>query len=298
MKKTHYFLQGLFFLIFAQLLVGISIVFSKELVALIPIFDLLAVRFILAAIMLMPLHWAGFAKRLPLKAYFSQLKTRDYGFLLAQALSAGVLFNCLMLLGLHYTDANVAGIITSALPTIIALMSWLFLGEKIAGKELLAIFFATLGLLIIALDKFNSSLGSNSFLGDFIVLLALIPEATYYVLCKIHPNRLPIFLVAAAVNLINGLVILPFVPFQGHFPSLSLKSWLMLFIFSLNSGLFYVFWYLGSRRVAGSLASLATAVMPVSTVIFAWLFLHERLSAWESLGMVCVLVSIFICARR
>src|SRR5262245_54281386 len=135
--KNQRFYQGIFFLILAQIMVGFNLVFSKFLVASFPLLLMLVLRFGLAALILFPLHWLSGAGKRSLRSYFAELNKKDWIFIFAQALTAGILFNSLMLLGLSYTDANIAGIITAALPAIIALMSWLFLNEKISTKTIL-----------------------------------------------------------------------------------------------------------------------------------------------------------------
>ena len=297
--KKNYFIQGIVLLILAQTMVGINIVTSKLLLSSIPILFLLAIRFALATVILLPLHWLTPARKITVKKHFSSIQQKDWIFIFAQALSAGILFNCLMLLGLNYTDANVAGIITSALPAIIAIMSWLILGETISAKKSLCVGFATLGLIVIAYDKLRGIGATHSLLGDSIVLLSLLPEAAYYVLCKLHSNRLPVFLTSALLNGINALLLLPAM-FFFHWDTLSVDSisWLILFVLGLSSGLFYVFWFIGSQWVDGILASLSTAVMPVATVIIAWILLGEHLTELQSAGMGLVILSIAIYAKR
>lgn len=300
-KKSNAFFQGVVFLILAQTMVGINIVSSKYLLSSAPILFLLMIRFALASLILLPLHWLTPAKKQSIYYHFSQLKRNDWLFILAQALSAGVLFNFFMLLGLHYTDANVAGIITSALPAMIAVMSWIILGEKISGKKSLCVFFATAGLIIIACDKWHGLGDTHSFSGDAIVFFSLFPEAAYYVLCKLHPNRLPVFLISSLLNAINAIILAFISVFSiTHWNNLHInfENGLILFILGLSSGLFYVFWFFGSQRVDGIMASLSTAVMPVITVIFAWLFLGELLTLWQLAGMGLVIFSIAIYAMR
>lgn len=250
--------------------------------------------------MLLFLHWfTPSAGKNSLKNYFSELKNRDWLFILAQSLSAGVLFNGLMLGGLNSTDANVAGIITSALPAIIALLSWIFLREKISTEKALCILFATIGLMIIAYDKLKGVSQSHSFLGDGIVLLALLPEASYYVLCKLYVNRLPVFLTSALMNGINATLLLPVLFFVQWSPEqLSSITWIVLLIIGLSSGLFYVFWFVAVRHVDGVMASLSTAIMPIATVVLAWLILNEDLTLLQLSGMSLVLFSIFLYARK
>lgn len=296
--KKNYFIQGLVFLILAQTMVGLNIVISKRLLSSIPVFILLEIRFLLATLILLPLHWTNpVSRKTPLKTYFSELRRRDWFFIFAQALSAGVLFNVLMLTGLNYTDANVAGIITSALPALIAILSWFILHEKISTQKALCIVFVTMGLLIIAYNKLNGLNASHSFLGDGIVLLALLPEASYYVLCKRYTNRLPLFLTSALLNGINAFLLLPvlfLVPWE--LANMNMLTWITLLIISLSSGLFYVFWLIGAQHVDGVMASLSTAIMPIATVILAWIILGEELTSLELSGMGLVLFSIILYA--
>jgi drug/metabolite transporter (DMT)-like permease len=298
--KKNYFLQGILFLALAQTMVGVNIVTSKLLLDTFPVLILLEIRFLLATVVLLPLHWTNPAYRQQsIKTYFSKLQRRDWFFILGQALSAGVLFNILMLTGLHYTDANVAGIITSALPAIIAILSWLILREKISAEKALCIFFATLGLIIIGYAKLYSIGQSHSFWGDSIVLVALLPEAIYYVLCKVYSNRLPIFLTSALLNGINAAILLPVLFFIPWEPThITLATWAILFVIGLSSGLFYVFWFVGAKHVDGIMASLSTAIMPIATVLLAWIVLGEGLTLLELAGMGLVLFSIVLYAKR
>lgn len=298
--KKNYFVQGVIFLILAQTMVGVNIVTSKLLLSSIPVLVLLEIRFVLASLILLPLHWImPSARKTSLQTHFSELRHRDWFFIIAQALSAGVLFNSLMLAGLNYTDANVAGIITSALPAIIAILSWFILHEKISAKKALCVIFATLGLIIIAYDRLNGVSGAHSFFGDSLVLLALLPEASYYVLCKLYTNRLPLFLTSALLNGINALLLLP-VLFLVHWEpeTIHITTWLILLVIGLSSGLFYVFWLIGVQHVDGIMASLSTAIMPIATVILAWIILGEGLTSLELAGMALVLFSIILYAKR
>ncbi|MFA6302666.1 MAG: DMT family transporter [Legionella sp.] len=287
--------KGMFFLIMAQVLVAISIVSAKYLLASLPVLVVLTIRFSLAAIILLPLHWLSPAKHQSVYQHLSALSRKDWLFMLAQALSAGILFNALMLMGLHYTDANIAGIITSALPALIAVMSWLILKEGISRKTFACIILATLGLLVISLTKMQGAETNNSFFGDLLVLLSLFPEAAYYIFTKLHTNKLPIFLVASLINGINAFIlIITALIVQPDFSNINHYHWLVLIFLGLTAGLFYVFWFFGAKQVEGVKASLATAVMPVATVIFAWALLNEQLSGIELVGMALVIASILI----
>lgn len=284
----------------AQVMVGINIVGSKFLLAHFSAVFLLCIRFVIATLFLSAIHFLETKiNRNKTRPTLTSLTKKDWGFIIAQALCAGVLFNFLLLLGLHHTNASVAGIITSALPAIIALFSIIFLRERLTIFSMLCIFFAVLGLIVINARSFHAADSSN-LLGDFIILLSLLPEAGYYVLSKIHTNRLPIFLVAALMNGINLPVLLFVAPFTPHFFStaFTLESILILGTVGMASALFYVFWYLGCHRIAGSTAGLFTAAMPIATLFIAWLFLGEAITLLQLFGMLLVIASISFNAMR
>jgi len=286
------------FLVLAQTMVGINIVSTKFLVETTPIFYLLAIRFLFATILLLPLHWILDSDKRPLKYHVSVMSKRDWLIIAAQALCAGVLFNIFMIMGLRFTDAHVAGIITSALPAIIAIMSWVILKEQFTSKKTLCVTFATIGLIIISLNNFVGAEIRHSYIGDFIILLALLPEATYYVLTKLKFIRLPIFLMSTVMNGINMLILIPIMFLTVDLSTaMPLYNWLIIIIIGLTTGLFYVFWFLGSEQVDATMGSLSTAVMPLATVTIAWLFLGENITALQLVGMMLVIGSIVIYAR-
>ncbi len=296
MKKN--FWEGMFFVILAQIMVGVNIVFSKYVLTTIPVLLILTLRFSLASILLLGLHYLSPARKVSILFYCSQLKRKDWFFILGQALTAGIFFNGLMLWGLHYTDANAAGIITSALPAIIALMSWLILREKISGQKIVCIGLATLGLIVIAADKLHGAQSMHSFRGDFIIIVSLFPEAAYYILSKIYFNALPVFLISSLLNGINALFLVAMSLGYWGETVISTFAWFILTILGLSSGLFYVFWYFGCQKVDGLTASLSTAVMPLVTIILAWVVLGEQLSLIQMGGMAMVILSIVANARR
>jgi drug/metabolite transporter (DMT)-like permease len=290
--KKKYSTQGLLLVFLAQIMVAINIVTSKSLIISIPLLTLLSIRFTLAAFLLLPMHWLSPANQYSFRYHFSQLNKKDVLFIIAQSLTAGVLFNLLMLFGLHYTDANAAGVITSILPVVIALMSWLFLGERIPIKKFFCIGLVSVGLSIIAYSQFKNN-ETHSFLGDVIILLSLLPEALYYIFSKLYTVRLPVFLLSALLNGINALLLLCFIPLYTTTSLIWQRHMLiLLLILGLSSGLFYVFWYFGCKNVEGMVASLSTALMPIVTVLLAWLFLGEGLTLMQLLGMGIVISSI------
>ncbi|RUR07321.1 DMT family transporter [Legionella sp. km772] len=292
MKKKNS-LFGLILVTLAQTMVAINIVTSKSLLSSLSSFVVLMSRFSLAALILFFLHWWTSTDRRSVHSHFINLTKKDWINIVAQSLTAGVLFNLLMLWGLHYTDANSAGIVTSVLPLIIAIMSWFILGEQFSTRTFISTLMVTLGLIILSFGDYQG--GSNTLSGDLLILLSLFPEGLYYILSKLYKIPLPVFLLSALLNGINALFFIGFLPFLSfNYLNWQNEHTFSLLILGLSSGLFYVFWYKGCEQVEGMVASLSTAIMPVTTLILAWVFLGEHFTLLQFLGMGIIISSVLI----
>jgi drug/metabolite transporter (DMT)-like permease len=103
-----------------------------------------------------------------------------------------------------------------------------------------------LGRIVINAHSFHRD-NSNQRLGDIIILLSLLPEAIYYVLSKMHSNKLPVFLASALMNGLNTPILILFAAMHHDVlpTSISITQYQLLLIVSLGSVLFYVFWFSG-----------------------------------------------------
>ncbi|WP_267256214.1 DMT family transporter [Coxiella endosymbiont of Ornithodoros maritimus] len=133
--------QGSSLLLLAQLIVGVGIVGCKSLLQMIPAVIILAIRFTIGSTFLLLVHLVVSNQKF---CSLKQLTRLDSGFIILQALCAGAFFNILLFLGLKYTNANVAGIITSTstLPAIVVIFSIIFLKERVTISTLLCVGFA------------------------------------------------------------------------------------------------------------------------------------------------------------
>lgn len=283
------------FLVLAQFMVGIIIVSTKYLTPYFPSMSLLAIRFTLSTLLLLALHSITTSARETLRN-LKDINKKDWSLIILQGLCAGLFFNVLILWGLHYTSANVAGIITSVLPALIALLSWVILKQQFSAQKGLCVLFASIGLIIIGFNELKGTAIHHSMFGNILIMGALLPEAAYYILSKLYPNRLPVFLISAILNGVNAICLFPFLVLHFNFNLLRIPifAWFILLVLSISTGFFYVFWYRGSHEVDAIAASLSTALMPIATVVVAWLTLGEFINGMQLIGMFFVMMSIVV----
>ena len=286
-------------LFIAQLALAVSTVAGKYLLAYMPVYFFLGIRFLMTAALLGPVMWVMKGAFVDIDHPEGRITHRDWALLAAASLCAGPLFNVLMMLGMKYTTATSAGIVMSTLPAMLALLSFWLLGEKLSSRKMFAIALAVFGVAILSLDssKGSSDLATGSLLGDGLVFLAVIPEAMYSVFLKLLNRRVSAVGAAIIVNLMSTAFILPltiYAAFQMDFSAIPAQAW---WIFALNwavAACFYFLWARGLQVVPTSTAGLFGGVFPVATSIIAILFLAEIFTRFDGAGMLFILLSIFI----
>lgn len=282
-----------------QAAIGVNVVAGKFLIdGGVPIHVYLCGRF-MASTVLMTILMCLLKETLIIKDNgISRLSKKDWFFLSMQALTGGFLFNVLFYWGIQYTTAISAGIISSALPAIIAICAFLFLGEKLNKWKYLGIMLAMVGILIINLDNTKASAHiSGSFLGDFVILLSMVPEALYSIFNKFTNQKVTPLGGATVVNFMIFLMLLPLGAYEFLSRDLSgivFSSWVLLLLTGFASMFFFWFWSRGLLHVSASSAAIFTSVLPVSTTLMAWAFLHEQFGIYDGMGMCLVLLSIAI----
>lgn len=301
MKLSKQF-TSMCFLVLAQVMVGTNIVGSKYLLTSYAPGLILTTRYLTAAILLCVIHLV-FERKKANKGYLtlSKLTKKDWKFLFAQGLCAGLLFNFLLYLGMQYTSASMAGIITSALPAIIVILSLVIFKDKLNRRNTICLVLTITGLVIINAQKLGFT-GLHLWLGDMLILLSLLPEASYYLLTKMYRVKLPLFLYATLLTACNVPFLLLWLVLQKHInlhlSAFTLKDGFAFIAVSLSSGLFFVFWVVGCQKVSNTSSAMMTAVMPIATLIIARIFLGETISNLQFIGMLFIITSIFVFAQN
>jgi drug/metabolite transporter (DMT)-like permease len=82
---------------------------------------------------------------------------------------------------------------------------------------------------------------------------------------------------------------------KQDFGQISFKTWSLLVfsgIFALAFG--YVVWYSSVKRIGNSKTVIYGNIVPIFTVIFAAIFIAERIGRWQALGAVIILAGVYL----
>jgi drug/metabolite transporter (DMT)-like permease len=282
-------------------LVGSYVALSKPLVAALPVFLLAWLRFGIGGASM--LHWlrkpAGEA---PMSAQTKKL-------LFWESFLGNFLFSICMLYGVSMTSAVAAGVIMASIPACVAVMSWLFLRERISARVWLAVACAVLGIGMVSLSKTelpaqlnggpqaNLAL-KNAWLGNALVFGAVLCEAAYAVIGKKLTAALSPKRITALINLWGFALMTPFGVYMAwsfNFASVASATWLLLVFYSLAASVWTVWlWMTGLRGVNAARAGVFTVMLPVSAAAVGVVFLGERMSSMQSLAFCIALAGVVL----
>lgn len=305
-SSSKNFLIGVLEMGIANSFVGMNVILNKYLTQHFPIFLLLEIRYFFGIVFL-------FLICLSTRNKFRFYRTEErfsfsdgliYFFM---SICGGMLFNCIYMAGLHKTTAMATGIISSSIPTLIAIFSYFLLKQKIKKVHIFCVILVVIGILILNIShqsptgQADPRMMGTLWIGNAIVFCAMIPEALFTVLAK--KLRVPVFPVMSAlvINVINFLLCTPMAIYQTNqfgFENVTRIAWFFSFLIGLfSSAFFYILYNRGISKIDSSTAALLTGVIPVSTACLAVIFLGESITLTLAVGMACVLSSIYVGVR-
>ena len=277
-------------------LVGSYVALSKPLAAAIPVLLLAWLRFGIGGLAM--LHWL----RKPANEPPLTPKTRRLLFL--ESFLGNFLFSLCMLYGVSLTSAVSAGVIMAAIPATVALLSWLFLRERITGRTWAAIACAAggIGLLAVAKPADGPAAGELAWLGNLLVLGAVVCEASYAVIGKALTGVLGPKRITSLINLWGFVLVTPFGLYTAlhfDFGSVAPGAWLLLVFYALAASIWTVWlWMTGLKVVPAAQAGVFTVMLPVSAALVGVLVLGETLGGLQLLAFAAALVGVVLATAR
>lgn len=280
-------------------LVGSYVALSKPLLAVFPVFLLAWLRFGVGAVAMM--RWIK-------RPYTEPPMTQKTKFLLfLESFLGNFLFSVFMLYGMKLTSVVAAGIIMSAIPAVVALLSWVFLGEKVGWKNWTAIACAALGIALYSYTKQEHGIHTNhaistylasdsEWLGNIFMLAAVFCEAAYAVIGKKLTDGLTPKRISSIINLWGLALVTPlglWVALSFDFSTVNTSDWGLLVFYGLAASVWTVWlWMTGLKSVPAGQAGVFTVMLPISAGATGVLFLGETLSRVQTFAFCIALVGI------
>lgn len=282
-------------------LVGSYVALSKPLALVFPVLLLAWLRFGIGGAAM--LHW------LKKPAEEPPLNTQTRRLLFLESFLGNFLFTLCMITGVKLTTAVSAGVIMAAIPAAVALLSWLFLRERVAPRVWAGVACAVLGIGLLALSRAGTATpaatnahpeaaSSWAWLGNLLLVGAVLCEASYAVIGKKLTGTLGPRRITAIINLWGFALTTPFglwLAWDFDFRAVPAGIWLLLAFYALAASMWAVWlWMIGLRRVPAAQAGVFTVLLPVSTALVGVLALGERLAGLQLAAFVLALAGVVL----
>jgi drug/metabolite transporter (DMT)-like permease len=201
-------------------------------------------------------------------------------------------------LGLQYISAALERLILFLNPTIVLLISAIFLAKRIRGLDGIALALAYAGIVLSFWHDVRLE-GGNIALGAALVFGSAVCYAVYLVLGGELVKRLgAIRLTSYAMCVSTAAVLLHFGALR---PVEALVQpapvyWLSLLNAMLCTVLPVFATMLAIERIGAARASMASMIGPVATIALAYAILGEPVSGWQLAGTLLVLAGVYVLA--
>lgn len=255
---------------------------------------LAALRFLTAAIVLMPLalvkgNWKSMPKPMPWLA------------LLGMALTGIATFTIAFNYALVYASATQGALIYALLPAGVALAAVMFLGEKLPKRRIAGIVLSIVGVSIVVLAGEVDRNSPRPVLGALWMIGAVVSWAAYTIFAKRLADVDQVITIAL-VSLFGMLTIAPFAALElaeTSWRAPSSQAWVgVLFLGIFASALAYIAYGWALRELDASLVGALINLDPIVGVITAVIFLGETLHGGQIAGGAIALIGMWLAASE
>lgn len=230
-----------------------------------------------------------------------RIERGDRGKLLVLAITGVAAYHLSLNYGERFVSANVAALIVSSMPVMVAVMSRLVLDEEISATKWAGIVLALAGVgLLVAKGTPAAELSVGSGLGAAVTAIAPISWAIYTVSGKSLVAKYGALPLTTWAMGLGTLLIAPFAlgPTLADLPDLSPSDWgWIVYLALLCSTFAYTIWLYALEWLAASELAPWVYLVPLLGIVWAWAVLEERPTPFAILGGAMVLVGVILAER-
>ncbi len=281
-------------LLFAMLFWGMSFVWTRKLLDVIPPISIVFTRMVLSSALL-----------LLLTKVIGKLQKVDWStlkWILLMAFFEPFLYFLLEGYGIQKTSASFAAIMMATIPLFTPFGSLVFYKEKVSVVSFVGILISFGGVILIILNQ-NKDL-NFSLVGVFLLLGAVMTTLGYFLILPKVSAKVNVFTLTSYQNLIAIFYFLPaLLLVDGVSPLVHLPMTFdvvsaLLALSILASSVAFLLFNQSVRWIGPSKAAAFSNSIPVITVIFAYFILGEEITLPQLTGMALVLIGLVITQQK
>ncbi|MCE0505751.1 MULTISPECIES: DMT family transporter [unclassified Roseivivax] len=195
-------------------------------------------------------------------------------------------------LGLNFVamqevQASLAAIIASAMPLIVALLSWAVLRERLPALGIAGLVAGVFGVTLIMGARLS---GGADLFGVALCVLAALSLAVATLMVRNATSRGNVLMVVGLQMFVGaGALVLPAAWLETWevtwSPALVVAFWYTVLVPGVLATLV---WFLLVDRIGATKAATFHFLNPFFGVVIAWALLNEALTLWDALGVVVI----------
>lgn len=231
-----------------------------------------------------------------------KVQRKDLPYMALLALFGVAINQLLFLKGLCLTTPINGAVIMTSNPIIVIIIAALFLKERISLRKVTGITTGITGALIMLLYSKKFTLGSETILGDMLVLINSFSWALFVVLVKPLMKKYNAITVVKWVFLFGFLFVLPF-----GYPELKQASWAsftpsiwrdILFVVIGTTFLAYILNTYALRELSPSVVSIYIYLQPfLATLIAIYIYRNDTLDRRTVIAGILIIIGVFLVSR-
>ncbi len=223
----------------------------------------------------------------------------NLGILTILAILSVTNFNTFLYTALRTTTAINAALVNSITPIFIVLVSWIGFNDRINTRQAIGVVLSFIGLIwIVAQGNLEILLTVRFSTGDLWTLAAALSWAFYTVLLRKRPKQLdpvPFLTILVLIGLVFLSPIYLWEIRSGASFQLSPAVFASFgYVALFPSVVAYVFWNNSVAVVGANKAGIFMHLMPVFSIVLAFIFLGETLAVYHLVGMMLIFSGIFL----
>lgn len=275
---------------------GVTFVYTKLLLnAGLTAAQIFVLRFIVAYLLLLAYSLIRKQFRLFASGWLDEL------LMVALGVTGGSLYFLTENSSMIYTTTTNTSLIVCLCPLIAALLIALFYRSmRLHGIQIVGTVMAAIGVCIVVLNgRFVLHLSP---IGDMLAFGACLCWAFYSLLMIPAGRRYDTLFITRKVFFYGLLSMIPYFLIFPDLPSLSLVFRPdvlanLLFLGCIASMLCFLTWNWVLKKLGAVIVTNYVYFNPVTTVIFAWLILSERITVYFLLGTLLILLGMYLCNK-
>lgn len=194
-------------------------------------------------------------------------------------------------MGLKYINAGMERLIVFTYPTMVVVLSAIYLKQSITQKILISLFFTYLGIGLIFLNKETES-NPNLYWGSFLVFASAFCYAVYLVGSNKLITKIGSFHYTAYVMSVSCLIMILhfFINKPTNIFHLNIAYYQIGILLAILTTVIPTFLLAeGIKIIGASKTALVASIGPVVTIFLGYWILNETISEYEILGTLLVI---------